>query len=330
MDVLQALTSQVDIGGIWRIGFVVVGAIALYFFMEGYGKKIGWAATGLWFYTLTYCLYLVEYPKLHFGLANTAYQASAGATFISVLLLGWFAVNHPRIIKSALPYILLIECLLLSFGGDGLMSARSFDLAFLALCVPIAGLGLAIWSVVLILINHGATAQLILIAQLFAVALKYKRFRPYFLTGVIVLVTVAYLHSYGAYFDGGERLHKWRQMLSIWKSSGSYVLFGVGPGTFTWQSMAADNWVQPSYKYFLWMHSDWLQILFELGLVGFTLAVATFYRAVKLAWSKPRLLAAVFGAAAFGLTYYPLHFALSAVVVGMIFSWALSKTKVSS
>ncbi len=104
-----------------------------------------------------------------------------------------------------------------------------------------------------------------------------------------------------------------------------FRIAGVGPGSFMWCSLLIDKFKEPM---FLQMHSDWLQLAFEEGIVGILLVIATVLIAVKRALSNKRVLMGIAGASVFALTYHPLRFFPSAIMLALIFSEALVIQKV--
>ena len=116
-------------------------------------------------------------------------------------------------------------------------------------------------------------------------------------------------------FNYAERLSIYSRYMKWWTSAWPFVVFGVGPGTFMWMSLLIDKFTPPL---FLQMHSDWLQVLFELGIVGALLAIVSYVRALARAKNDTAQLAAVVGIGAFALTYHLFRFFPPAVLVVMI------------
>lgn len=323
MGHIQILFEDIDTNGRWRILLSISYIISLIFFLKPYIKKIGLSAVLLWGYVLAYCVYLIEYPALSFGVVNTAYQATAGAAFLAALLIPFLCIEKTSLIIKSIPYVAAIEMLAIVTNRRGLLTAQSFDLSFVSLCIPFVNFYLCIPIVLLVLFKHGATAKLILTAQIIVYAFKCKKYRISCCIMLAALAAMALYKSYNPISDGVERFQKWEQMLKIWSTDMPRIIFGTGPGSFIWQSLIADNFEQKSYGVFLQMHSDVLQILFEFGIVGLALSFAVLATAVKRSWNNPRILSAVFGSAAFALAYHPLHFAPSAILIGLIISLSL-------
>ena len=165
--------------------------------------------------------------------------------------------------------------------------------------------------------NHGSTAILIIGAQAVAYAIaKGDRKYRVLLTGLVPVLLLAAWQNSGVMFDGGERLAKYRQALTYWSGSTKRIIFGEGPGSYLWTSAGLDDFKAPI---FLHLHSDWLQVLFEYGIVGFLLVLLFYLQNAISAFKYPKRFAAFIGVGAFALTYYPLRHFPSAVLCAFIF-----------
>lgn len=128
----------------------------------------------------------------------------------------------------------------------------------------------------------------------------------------------------GVVLGKAERLEHWRRYMAFWGANPRDIILGFGTGSFMWLSLLVDKFTPPM---FLHMHSDWLQILFEQGVVGLALCLGVVVSAAYRVWSSPKLLAGVLGVCAFGLTYHPLRFAPSALVVCLILNEAFKEKR---
>lgn len=321
----SVLTVQLDVNGVWRLGLFVGMALCLIYFLSTYIKKIGYIYTAFWGYVLLSALYLVEFPSTPYGNVNMAFMATAGQTLFEVLLIPIVMIGLTRyklhILGILLSSLILVEFLFVNINGYGAMLSPSFDTSLLALAVPIAPFWLSALIILTIVTHHGSTAILILLAQLLALAIKNKKARYVLLAAIPAALTVAYFHSVSPMFDSAERINAYKKFMSFWWSQDLMVkLTGSGTGSFVWLSMMIDNFKPPMW---LQMHSDWLQITFELGLIGLLLAVASVGQAIKNSWNHPKHLAAIFGCVAFAVTYHPLRFAPSMIMIAFIFTLSL-------
>jgi len=308
------LTTQIDLGGMQHIVIFIglsIGALVWFIKMS----HVSVAARLLLAYLLVYTLFMLEYPHAIFGDWTTAYRAQAGQTLAEFMFTACACVFIMPYIERLLKYVVGFVLVCVWLGEPGILGAISFQTAFCALAIPFLPLPLSVLVVVTALTHHGSTALLIIGAQCFAVALKHPKFNKATPFVIAALYTSAYYMS-GAMFDGGERLAKYSKFMTYLFTKWEWIIFGVGPGTFTWTSILLDEYKAPL---FLQMHSDWLQIFWELGAVGFALSVFLFGQTVKRAWNRTYLLAATLGAGAFMATYYPLRHYPTALLTVYIF-----------
>lgn len=319
------LFTQIDPGGIWHLAWFFGLAILMILGM----KKHVLEAKVLWLYIFIYALFILEYPAPHFKAYTLAFQTTAGQLCVEMWILTASVVIFGEKFLKFVPWAVgwTIACVWGHY--EGLLIAPSFNTAFIALSLPFLPSWLFLIALLTILTHHGSTALLIIAAQAFAHVLKKSDTLRLFFILVISLVSIAYLHHTGAWFDGAERLEKYERLMRFWfygmdwripyalptQPHWAWVLFGVGPGTFMWFSLTLERF---KGNLFLQMHSDWLQILWELGVVGLGLTIAVFMRAAKNAWSDQKLLSALFGCAAFGLTYHPMRWFPTALLTTLI------------
>lgn len=324
MNTLNPLTAQIDIGGIWHIGmFFGLVMLTLYGVRQTHLPII---TQILWLYAMGYALFLLEYPYLQFADYHTAFQATAGQALAEMLIVPLFALSLRRFYRLwfALMSLVISSLFCVWFHWEGLLIAPSFHTAYLALCLPFLPFWLGVLTVFTIITHHGSTALLILMAQAIGwmgLKRRYKQGIAILLVAILVLVLSPHQMPY---FDGLERLQKYQDYLTLWAADWRSILFGAGPGSFMWLSLLHDGFRGPL---FLQMHSDWLQILFELGVIGIILTGGTVIAALKITRSQPQLFCAILGACAFGLTYHPLRFFPTAFTIACIFGQAFSYRK---
>jgi hypothetical protein len=330
---LNPLTAQIDVGGAWRIeialGMVVLTTILIAMFTSS--KKISLIPYLLWSNALTSALYVFEYPSLPFGSMNTAFQATAGQAFAELLVIPMFCLMLSSEMRNKiigyLKYVMIAEIILLWAKLPGLFLAPSFDTAFLALYMPFMPLWMVGATLLTIATHHGATAITIVMAYAFVLSIRNARFRIPALAGTALMLLACFYLQRDSYdqivpmFHASERLSIYHRMFGFWKQSGQFVAIGTGAGSFMWLSLMIDKFKPPL---FLQMHSDWLQILFDLGLVGFILTVITYLMAFVKSLDRPKMHLAVVGAGVFAISYHPLRFFPSAFLIALIFAEVLT------
>lgn len=321
---MNVLTIAIDYMGTWHIHLFFGTAICALLLLEGYRKRIGWAATLLWIYAVISALYLVEFPDLPFGNYTRAFRATAGESLAELLLIPTAILTFRWRIWNLIPWLTGWTIACIWMGWNGPLMAASFNAALVALCIPFVPHWMKALGIATILSRHAGTAQLILCTQLLALAVHDRRIRRLLIPGTVLLGCLVYIYRQGDVLAGQGRLGIWTRTLTVWAENWRTIIFGMGPGSFMWVSLMVDKFQIPAFFH---MHSDVLQVLFELGLIGLSLALCTLYRAVRNVWDSPRLLAAVFGAVAFCATYHPFRFFCSAFVMGLIFKECLGTKK---
>jgi hypothetical protein len=313
----SVLSVPVDLGGIWHWGYTV-GLIACA--VSLLLPLFRWAEA-LWLYYMSYCIWIMQAPRLPYGDYTRAFQATAGQSALEALLIPLAAVHYRARVQAALPYVAIVEIFGIWYQRAALMGWESFDSALLALLLPFTRWKWLFWaSVITVITHHGTTALLVLLTY-FAVLQR---------NALLVMVPTAWASMLyfraGQAFNAGERAMAWKRMMGTWWAQGwDTVAFGFGPGSFMWNSLLIDDFRSPA---FLHMHNDLLQILFELGAVGLLLTVGFVVASLRKCWDRPKIRASVIAACVFGLTYHPLRFFPSAIVVTLIFAnaWSVNQS----
>lgn len=321
----------IEIGSEWRLALFYGLSICLAVILRHHLKRIGWAAFFLWAYYLYRALWLFEYPSWPFLEFNNAFMATAGQSFAEALLipLTVLMLTDSQVDRAIrwFKFVVLFELGSAWFGYHGLMHMASFGDALAALYLPFAPLWLMALIVVTVLTHHGSTAMTILLAEAIALSTVLKSLRIGLLLLIPGVYGVARLHQNGAYLDSLERINKYKKYMGFWAGSNRFMAFGVGPGSFMWCGLLIDKLTPP---FFLQMHSDWLQIAFELGLVGIALVVNFLLRTLKKVKGDTRLLAAVLGTVPFAMTYMPLRWFPSMALITLIFRKTLCQKEEKS
>lgn len=122
----------------------------------------------------------------------------------------------------------------------------------------------------------------------------------------------------------GERLEFWTPYMNYWLEKESF-LFGLGPGSFEWLNVLDENLKDQFGR--MWLHGDWIQILWEMGFVGLVMALSvysyTLFRLFKRKdWQAFNFMACL----AIGMMFYsPIQFAQVQVLVGLVMRRALEE-----
>lgn len=172
------------------------------------------------------------------------------------------------------------------------------------------------------------------------------------LPAIMPIGLILYFIKGAEFFSSSLRLEMWRLFMGVWKNNPANWLWGMGYGTFgvfsqNIQRALADpangELARKSFglseqinahadHWWVWLHNDWLQIIFELGVVGIVLCVATYLLAVKRIWDRgerPELYSLLLYGACM-LMNYPTHVHLSALFGAWILFYSLLNSKADS
>lgn len=312
---------------IWNWGnfYGMVGATGLVTLC--FRKRIGWLGSALWFWVLLSAIRTFQLPQNDYGglallLNRTTGQAFSQAIVIplAVLMLPSWAFKHWR---TASCFMIGIEALFLLTYGYGLLNANSFDGGWIAAMLSVAPTWLIVPAVMLLSHTRGATAFMVIGAEL-AVWSQFwklpfevpnpKRFKIAMLApGALLFLIVALIIQGKKLSNDSERIETWVRSFRWWHENHMEAQ-GVGVGTFQWVGPWLQHFGigQHTPDLFLQMHSDWLQPIWEGGLILGALMLLFYVSLLWHARGNARTLAALVGTGAFALTYHPLRFFPSA------------------
>jgi len=118
---------------------------------------------------------------------------------------------------------------------------------------------------------------------------------------VLMALWAALPESYIGNFSITYRLREWQEPMRYWVEHAN-KFFGIGPGSFEWVSVA-----QLTQKR-TWMHGDWIQILFETGYLGVSLAISFYIVLLYEVRDKYYKLTTLVGLGLGMLVYSPMQF----------------------
>lgn len=242
----------------------------------------------------------------------------------------------------------------------GIMRNPSMNAGFMAALLPVALHGLSrrmkglitVCTLISVIISHSSIG-----IGMFAVAMalwafelsSYKMKALAFCGAVWSALAGAIFMSYGpkTFFHMGMRDVMWDFFMGKWMGVATNIRTGLGFGTFGVFGKNAQHFFEdsPNKTYeWPWMHNDWLEIIFDSGLVGGFL-VAVVYLLALYGLRRKGLIAEFYSlllVGALASVNYPSHLAFSAafgawlLVLGLLKSndqeggawrfWLLSKT----
>jgi len=155
----------------------------------------------------------------------------------------------------------------------------------------------------------------------------YKRVKFKLLVAIFFLILIFYFIFGASLFSTTTRYGQWVISIDWWLLNANY-LYGTGLGTY----YGFGPFIQKIYdphpiQWFTNAHSDWLQITFELGLIGLSLSCICFYDLLKRSLKNPVLFSSV---ATFGFVAtvnMPLRYSITSIAGLVIIRMIYGKEK---
>lgn len=235
----------------------------------------------------------------------------------------------------------------------GFLGNPSMSISFTVAVLPVAIAQTTSASRILVLLLVAAAAYLskssmavgmIAVALGIYLMLRHKYWLV-FMTGLPLVF--GYLSMGKTMFSSGLRFEMWNLFMRIWANNPANWPWGMGYGTFgvfsrNIQHSLADpekgeevrkllglsSAVNPrNDHWWVWLHNDWLQLIFDIGIVGLTLGVATYLVAVNSLWRKKDLsvLASLLLYGILMVFNYPTHVHVSSLFGAWLMLVALLK-----
>lgn len=223
-------------------------------------------------------------------------------------------------------------------GVSGLINYASLNGCLIATTIPFVFLlpkyfwPLIIASIYAVVLSKSSVPYGVLALTL--TGLFYKRiFTKKVVYALIIfglVIGVGLVFEGSRLFDSAERFNAYRLFMKTWADlPNPMIYFGTGPGTF----MVLGPEIQIKNKFmvndrhiFLWtaMHCDYLQVLFETGIIGLGLFCLLGYRALKYHYENcVYKFSATLGYLGMMLFNYPLRYYLT-LSLGVVLLWGTS------
>lgn len=228
---------------------------------------------------------------------------------------------YPRHLITFLRAMLVLDSFAVLHWGCGMFNVGSMDAGVIAAGLPmflmedvnkkILWVGFCICAIA-ILASTSATGAIV---ALIALTAFYSRKK--LLYGVIAglsIFGVSFAIQGHELFNLSGRVAGWQSYMDWWAREAPHL---TGPGISTFEGIAP-YLLNKGQEIFLYMHNDWLQILFDGGIIGFVLALAFTIQILYKARHSPALFACILGFMACMAPYAPLHFGF-----GQIFACSL-------
>lgn len=308
---------------IWRIhqmvGLIAATVFFCLFIFPAYGKRFALALC----YVLVSAIVIFQnpesvWPELQIRLDATAAN-SFGATILIVATLALIPYRYLIKLMSALAGVAMINSLLVLIYGYGIFNAASMDCTFISLMLPYIFLrmnlrtgskGLDVLTALLltcapiaaIISAQGSTAYFIVVACLVAFLIQTKQW--VFTSVLSVPLALGFVTQRENFLNSNGRFEIWKLFMS-WFSEHANIWLGTGTGTFQWIGPA----IQGTQKnLFLFMHNEYLQALFEQGIIGVFLFSMVLVSSLLKARQSTWLFVSLAGVCVAMLTQFPFRY----------------------
>lgn len=313
---------------IWRFHhFVGVALVVLYLSLFTVRRLYGWLVGITLGYSLLSSLVLFQSTKPIWGNLQPRIDVTSAQAFIYLgLVVAGVSVLSKRGMKNllkSLAVLSLIDSLLIVFFKYGFFNNPSMDGTFVTLLIPYVA-SLNVWLVPISLLGigfAGETTPYLVLAAMLGTYFFYKNPK------LSLLATLNCL-GFGYLFLGPEflsprgRFTAWDSFMNWWVGNANPWI-GTGYGSFHWIGPAVQENLRTGY--FLFMHNEYLQILFEGGVIGLALSLSLWiYAIVKARFSAVRV-SLFAGMSVAMLTQYPLRYFLTQVLVACLLRESLAR-----
>lgn len=170
------------------------------------------------------------------------------------------------------------------------------------------------------------TLGAVLFSKLFQHAIKAKRF-AYLVALLVVplfLFGAGYLHEGHEFVSSSGRMDLWEHLMPIWYQKAD-IWTGAGVAIiYSWAPLIQKAFDPRARNFFIWLHSDWLQLLVEEGVIGLASYLLLYFVCLKRAFKSNYLFAALVGFGVCAGANYPMRLPIHAFFGASIVVMCLS------
>lgn len=158
----------------------------------------------------------------------------------------------------------------------------------------------------------------------------YVKNRGRFLAFVVAAFALASTLLVASLLEGHEiindngRIKAWKVFMSVWAEY-LPMIWGTGPGTFTSLAIETQQLQRFSFNgtrgdYWIFLHNEWLQMLYEGGEVGLGLALAWYLRTLYIFWKKEAYaaLGSLFSFGVSSIVVFPTRYFYGSFLIGYL------------
>lgn len=324
------------------------------------GRTYHWSVGIIFFYCALHAVVLNFYqPQIygHYGASNADFIGSVAGSGLMILTLtvgtlAFAELSHIRVLMNSIPFLVAISSFLTiarSFSPQflanqhllptGIVGNPSIDPTFIGIAYPVAGvfllkkkgsmaaqifcLALIFFAPISIFLSKGSNgiASLVVSASCLFFCLQEGLKRKLLFSGLTtaILSGSAFIFLGEKLLNDSTRFWAYGWAWDWWKYNASWK-FGTGLSTFWVLGPYAQSIAGSNQGYFPFLHSDWLQIGFELGAIGLFLSFLAGFFLVKNCIAKKRyhVLSSVLSFATVMVFNFPLRWFLTAFLGALI------------
>lgn len=181
-----------------------------------------------------------------------------------------------------------------------------------------------------VILSKSSSPYLALVAVMPFLIFPYVKNRGRFLAFVVAVVALGSTLLAATLLEGREiindngRIKAWKVFMSVWAEY-LPMIWGTGPGTFTSLAIETQQLQRFSFNgtrgdYWIFLHNEWLQMLYEGGVVGLGLALAWYLRTLYIFWKKEAYaaLGSLFSFGVSSFVVFPTRYFYGSFLIGYL------------
>lgn len=292
----------------------------------------------LFCYILISALFIFQNPEIKFGKFQTNFDTAAARAFISaftiITVLSTLTTQTAKCFLVALELLSLFNATLVLSYGYGLFNNPSMDGCFIALMYMSLNFRPELYKqmkngkikasfiefIYMLFCGILPVLAIIQIRQITPIAILVTSLFFYWRKFLFVLFLIYGVTAYqmfftnSGFFSSNGRFAVWKDMLKWWYEHVD-MWIGLGTGSFEWAAPLIQN--QPK-AIFIWMHNEYLQILFEQGITGLLLSLCLIVFCLFKSFKRPWLFSTIIGLLVCFCTQFPLRFFITQVFIVLL------------
>ena len=308
---------------IMYLNVAILGFLLSVLIPYGFKREVGNIGAALWAYLIgnavwvSYSAFYDPTTFIHPALENTVRESAKQTLWLLLCVPISMILLRNKFLPIIKTFLVLNASSVLVFGY-GAFNAGTFDAGVMAACLPlfmsrqykklnfIAG----IFVLSAVISTRSATGALVLFIVLISYLSVWKSYL-YAIGAALVSFGISFMLQGSELFNDSGRIIAWKNYLE-WFYNHANILFGVGVSTFDAVGSFVDN---GTGTIFVWAHNDYLQLLFDGGVIGLLLGLCFYLSALIKVRTHPVLFSSIAGFGACALTYSPLHIVSSQVII---------------